>query len=33
MRNPGEAAVLTDPAGRQRYADGIAAGILQSLGR
>jgi N-acetylmuramoyl-L-alanine amidase len=33
MRNPGEAAVLTDPAGRQRYADGIAAGILQTLGR
>ena len=33
MRNPGEAAVLTDPAGRQRYADGIAAGILQVLGR
>lgn len=33
MRNPGEAAVLTDPAGRRRYADGIAAGILQTLGR
>ena len=33
MRNPGEAAVLADPAGRQRYADGIAAGILATLGR
>jgi len=33
MQNPGEAAVLTDPAGRQRYADGIAAGILRTLGR
>ena len=32
MRNPGEAAVLADPAGRQRYADGIAAGILATLG-
>lgn len=33
MRNPGETAVLADPAGRQRYADGIAAGILATLGR
>ncbi|GAA4750388.1 N-acetylmuramoyl-L-alanine amidase [Actinomycetospora chibensis] len=33
MRNPGEASVLTDPAGRQRYADGIADGILRTLGR
>ncbi|MEJ2887815.1 N-acetylmuramoyl-L-alanine amidase [Actinomycetospora aeridis] len=33
MANPAEARVVADPAGRQRYADGIAAGILATLGR
>ncbi|MDD7930953.1 N-acetylmuramoyl-L-alanine amidase [Actinomycetospora straminea] len=33
MADPGEARVVTDPAGRQRYAEGIAAGILRALGR
>ncbi|MDD7937649.1 N-acetylmuramoyl-L-alanine amidase [Actinomycetospora lutea] len=31
--NPAEARVVADPAGRQRYAEGIAAGILAALGR
>lgn len=30
--DPGEAATVEDPAGRQRYAEGIAAGILRALG-
>lgn len=33
MRNPVEAARTEDPAGRRRYAEGIAAGILHVLGR
>jgi N-acetylmuramoyl-L-alanine amidase len=33
MADPGEARVVEDPAGRQRYAGGIAAGILRALGR
>lgn len=33
MTNPAEARVVADPAGRQRYAEGIAAGILATLGR
>ena len=33
MADPAEAAVIEDPAGRQRYAAGIAAGILRALGR
>lgn len=33
MRNPAEAARTEDPAGRRRYAEGIAAGILRALGR
>ncbi|GAA4903842.1 N-acetylmuramoyl-L-alanine amidase [Actinomycetospora succinea] len=33
MANPAEARVVADPAGRQRYAEGIAAGILVTLGR
>ncbi|WP_156755148.1 N-acetylmuramoyl-L-alanine amidase [Actinokineospora pegani] len=32
MRDAAEAAVLTSPAGRQRYAEGIADGILGFLG-
>ncbi|WP_327222588.1 N-acetylmuramoyl-L-alanine amidase [Kibdelosporangium aridum] len=31
MRNPNEAAVLSSPSGRQRYADAIAAAILAYL--
>lgn len=33
MANPDEARVVAEPAGRQRYAEGIAAGILATLGR
>jgi N-acetylmuramoyl-L-alanine amidase len=33
MRNPAEAAVVSSPAGRQRYADAIARGTLAFLGR
>lgn len=33
MRNPAEAAVVTDAAGRERYAAAIAAGILAFLAR
>jgi N-acetylmuramoyl-L-alanine amidase len=33
MADPGDAALTEDPAGRQRYAEGIAAGILRVLGR
>ena len=33
MADPGEARVVEDPAGRQRYAEGIAAGVLRALGR
>jgi N-acetylmuramoyl-L-alanine amidase len=32
MRNPAEAAVVSSPEGRQRYADAITAGILRYLG-
>ncbi|GAA3233393.1 N-acetylmuramoyl-L-alanine amidase [Pseudonocardia petroleophila] len=32
MRNPGEAALVSSEAGRQRYAEAIAAGILAFLG-
>ena len=31
MRNPDEAAVVSSPEGRQRYADAIAAGVLTFL--
>jgi N-acetylmuramoyl-L-alanine amidase len=31
MRNPGEAAVVSSEAGRQRYADAITAGVLAYL--
>jgi N-acetylmuramoyl-L-alanine amidase len=31
MRNPGEAALVSSEAGRQRYAEAIAAGILTFL--
>jgi N-acetylmuramoyl-L-alanine amidase len=33
MRNAGEAAVVSSPEGRQRYADAIAAGVLTYLRR
>jgi N-acetylmuramoyl-L-alanine amidase len=33
MRNPGDAALLSSPAGRQRIAAALAAGILAHLGR
>jgi N-acetylmuramoyl-L-alanine amidase len=33
MAEPGDAARTEDPAGRQRYAEGIAAGVLRTLGR
>jgi N-acetylmuramoyl-L-alanine amidase len=33
MRNPEEAALMSTPEGRQRYADAIAAGVLAFLGR
>jgi N-acetylmuramoyl-L-alanine amidase len=33
MADPGEARVVEDPAGRQRYAEAIAAGVLRTLGR
>ncbi|WP_308431754.1 N-acetylmuramoyl-L-alanine amidase [Amycolatopsis acidiphila] len=33
MRNSAEAATMTSPAGRQRYADAIAAAILRYLSR
>ena len=33
MADPAEARVVEDPAGRQRYAEGIATGILGTLGR
>jgi N-acetylmuramoyl-L-alanine amidase len=33
MRNTGEAAVVSSPEGRQRYADAITAGILAYLAR
>jgi N-acetylmuramoyl-L-alanine amidase len=33
MRNPAEAALVSSPEGRQRYADAITAGILRYLGR
>jgi len=33
MADPGEARVVEDSAGRQRYAEGIAAGVLRALGR
>lgn len=33
MANPAEARVVADPEGRRRYAEGIAAGILATLGR
>lgn len=32
MRNPAEAAVVSSPAGRQRYADALTRGILAFLG-
>jgi len=32
MRNPGEAAVVSSPEGRERYASAIAAGVLSFLG-
>ncbi len=32
MRNPGEAAVVSSPEGRERYASAIAAGVLAFLG-
>jgi N-acetylmuramoyl-L-alanine amidase len=32
MRNPGEAALVTSPEGRARYATAIAAGVLSFLG-
>nr|WP_209648124.1 N-acetylmuramoyl-L-alanine amidase [Kibdelosporangium banguiense] len=32
MRNPDEAAAFASPAGRQRYADAITAGIIKYLG-
>jgi N-acetylmuramoyl-L-alanine amidase len=33
MRDPAEAAAMSSPAGRQRYADAISAAILRYLGR
>jgi N-acetylmuramoyl-L-alanine amidase len=33
MAEPGDAARTEDPAGRRRYAEGIAAGILRTVGR
>lgn len=33
MRNPAEAAVVSSPEGRERYAAAIAAGVLAFLGR
>ena len=33
MRNPGEAALVSSTAGRERYAAAISAGILAFLGR
>lgn len=33
MRNPREAAVVSSPEGRQRYADALARGVLAFLGR
>ncbi|GAA1247785.1 N-acetylmuramoyl-L-alanine amidase [Pseudonocardia aurantiaca] len=33
MRNPGEAAVVSSPEGRERYAAAIAHGVLMFLGR
>jgi N-acetylmuramoyl-L-alanine amidase len=32
MRNPSEARVMTSPAGRARYARGLAAGVRRFLG-
>jgi N-acetylmuramoyl-L-alanine amidase len=33
MRNSGDAALLSSPAGRQRIAEAVAAGILAFVGR
>lgn len=33
MRNPAEARLVSTPAGRDRYADAVAAGVLGYLGR
>jgi N-acetylmuramoyl-L-alanine amidase len=32
MRNPGEAAVVSSPDGRERYAAAISGGVLAFLG-
>lgn len=32
MRNPSESRVMTSPAGRARYARGLAAGVRRFLG-
>ena len=31
MRNPAEAALVSSPEGRQRYADALATGVLTYL--